>query len=490
MSKVRWRGGAVDRLEGRCLLAAGTAEVILSGATTVDSKGVTVDYEVKGAELGRPLTLGVYRSVDAGFSPEDTPAGSATIPVEMLDADGRPATAVGTHRVTVALAGGLPMSPSRPHVVVVADPGTAEAARPDHAASFRKETIGVIIHGGIQLRLRQDSVPPWVTKMAESLRSEGYDRVIAYNWAGESFKPGAAAKQGPRVARLIEAEAQASPPGRPVDLHVIGHSEGAVIAGLALDRLEPTPGLAAGYVELTLLDPHAASNATKSKQVSVSRGLLGVIGKGSIDAYKSKAKDPKASVPPIVDDAQVFFQRTPAALADSNRGIFNLWGQVPVAAAPGVPVHYADLTGPGISHAGAFGVTEWYQTVIVPDLGDGPAFFNPGHLTARRVAEKDAAPDRPHVEGEAAPGATLYLLASRLPDSGLLGPGLLGSSSKHVQVLGQATADATGHWAITAEASPRHDRLSVRAKVPVAPGRDHVYSSPSKALGPALESRT
>ena len=104
-------------------------------------------------------------------------------------------------------------------------------------------------------------------------------------------------------------------------------------------------------------------------------------------------------------------------MAHTNGGIYNLWGDVPVAAAPGVPVHYANLTGSGISHAGDFGIRTWYQTDVVPLLGNGPAFVNPGALTATETVPASGASS---FSGTATPGASVSVFAvpTGLEDSG------------------------------------------------------------------------
>ena len=373
-------GGRCEALEGRALLAAAPAQVVMLGASTIDSKGVTVTYQVEGADLAAPPDLGVYRSADPSFGPDDVAVGDVTAPA--TDASGQSSTSVGVHTVTLALPGGLPPNPEHPYVVVVANPNAPGATDPGRAADFRVYTIGVIVHGGIQPESWSDTGPPWEATMAKSLRAEGYDLVIPWNWVAESGHPGAAAKQIPRLARVIDQAVAGVPAGDPVDLHLIGHSEGAVIVSQALFHITETPALAQGFTELTLLDPHPAGNGIKGQQYSTEGGLMGSIATSEIRSFQAKANDPLPYIPGNVDDAQVYYQHTPVGIAHTNGGIYNLWGDVPVAAAPGVPVHYADLTGPGISHAGDFGVFVWYQTDVVPLLGNGPAFVNPGALTA------------------------------------------------------------------------------------------------------------
>ena len=114
------------------------------------------------------------------------------------------------------------------------------------------------------------------------------------------------------------------------------------------------------------------------------------IAKMSIDRFQARAKDPAAFVPANVDDAEVFYQHTPVSEAQSNGGIYNLWGQVPVHG----PAHYFDITGPGISHSGTFGVHDWYRLNIVPTLGDGSTFTRTNALTVAQAPETVQATDR------------------------------------------------------------------------------------------------
>src|SRR5205823_13733034 len=79
-----------------------------------------------------------------------------------------------------------------------------------------------------------------------------------------------------------------------------------------------------------------------------------------------------------VADAEVFYQHTPVTQTHgSNHGIYNLWGQVPVHG----EAHYFDLTGPGISHSGKFGVQDWHQVNVGPTLGDDAPLIGANILT-------------------------------------------------------------------------------------------------------------
>ena len=394
----RTRRPGVEGLEGRQLLATSLPDIAMVSAATRDSQSLTITYDVTGKALDAPVLFGVYRSADDRLDASDLLIGSVPVlaaggGAPTLDAAGRPAGDVGPHTMSLALDDGLPPNPERPFVLVVADPedAVAESDEADNTASFRKHVIGVVTHGGIQ---PEDWIygPAWQLRMGSNLRAEGYDHVIAFNWVSESRTPGAAVKQVPRLFKAILFAASQFPASDPVDLHLIGHSEGAVINSLAALRLrdEAPPSLEAGYLKVTMLDPHAANNAVAGQQYSVSNGLLGWYAKMSIDRFQARAKDPAVFVPDNVDDAEVFYQHTPVSQAQSNGGIYNLWGQVPVHG----PAHYFDITGPGISHSGTFGVHDWYRLNIVPTLGDGSTFTRTNALTVAQAPETVQATDR------------------------------------------------------------------------------------------------
>jgi hypothetical protein len=448
---VRRRFGDVagEALEGRALMTAAPAQVVMLGASAADAHDLTVTYQVEGSALAAPPTFGVDRSADPTY--DANPVSLATVTAPAVDAAGQSSTAVGVHAVTLAVPGGLPPNPEHPYVVVVANPNQPGATDPGRSASFRVYTIGVIVHGGLQPQSWKKDGPPWEATMAKSLQAEGYDLVIPWNWVAESGNPGSAAKQIPRLAHTIDEALALVPNGGVVDLHLIGHSEGTVIVSQALRHIHPTAGLASGYVELTLLDPHPASNGPKQQQYSDVGGVLGGVARAAISNYQSRANDPPPYIPAIVDDAQVYYQHTPIALAkDRGNTIYNLWGEVPVEAAPGVPVHYANITGSGISHAGDFAVYDWYQTNVVPLLGNGPAFVDPGTVTASRTGAT--------FSGTAAPGASVTVFAA--------------GGAK----VGQTTADARGHWAIADGLNaPASGVFFARSQVPADPGHPRVF---------------
>ena len=419
------------------------APVVMNSATTSDSKSVTIDYTLSSpVQQTQPLTFGVYRSNDARFSADDTEVGRITITPEgktspTLDDKGVHASLVGGHQLTIPLPNGLPIDPKRPYVLVVANPSDETAAQTSPTASFRKFTIGVLTHGGIEDPSWKNG-PPWELVMAKSLREQGYDAVIPFNWVSKSSTPGEAAKQGPRLVADVLKLAEQAPPNEPIDIHFIGHSEGGVVNTVAINQLEKqaTPAIRQGFLEDTLLDPHAANNGFPGKQFSVS-GVLGGTARAIIRWYQGKAKDPMISVPSGVDQAEVFYQHSPA----TNSEIYNLWGQVPVRGS----ASYFNLTASGVKHSGKKGVAAWYQNNIVPSLGDGAPELRAqalsGHVAPADLAaaspKQVAQVHQPRFEGTAGPGAVVKLYAGPADKPTVLAP------------LGKTVVDSQGDWSIS-----------------------------------------
>jgi hypothetical protein len=438
---------SLEGLEDRRLPSTVLPDVAVVSATTADSKEVTVDYTIGNVPVAQSLHLGIYRSASNQFDGSAVPVGAIDlVPMGQtgtsLDAAGQPALAVGPHQLTIPLPAGLPPVPKQPFVLVVADPqgNVAESDRSNNTAAFETHTIAIVTHGGVQPKSWAKAGPPWERRMAADLKAQGYDAVIAYNWVAQSNHAGSAALQAPRLAALILQAATQFPPSDPIDVHFIGHSEGTVVNSqtiLLLDQKGWPPAMKAGYLEVTMLDPHAANNAFAGQQYSVSSGPLGFLAKEEINAFQSNAKDPPVIVPANVDRAEVFYQHTPVAKTyGSNGGIYNLWGQVPVIGA----ASYFDLTAPGISHSGKFGVQDWYRLNVVPTLGSGDAYITSSVLTASLVSEtaSNARPGRTAVTyaGTAAPHAVVRLFAART-----------GAEPSHR--LGVTRADSDGSWQIT-----------------------------------------
>ena len=451
---VRFALAPVERLDPRQLLTTATPAVAMVAASTLDSQSVTISYNVATAQVS-PITLGFYRSADANFSADDLPVESV-VALPAVDSSGAATGTVGVHTVTVPIPGGLPLNPEHPYVLAVTNPTSTSAIDPPSTASFRTYSIGIITHGGIQYENWKKDGIPWTHKMAKSLLAEGYDEVIAYNWVAASNTPGAAAKQGPKLAqKLLDASAK-FPANAPVDVHFIGHSEGAVVNTQAIvaASAKQTPQLQAGYWEDTLLDPHAANPDFPGRQYSVSSGPIGTIAKLTIDNYQARARDPLAFIPSRINTAQVFYQQSPANKDhNENGGIYNLWGEVPVKG----NATYFNLTPSGIVHGGNNGVYAWYQYHVVPTLGNGDAGLNEVTLTgsASSAAPTSAAtstaiatttastatltagdPATPSFSGTAAPGATVFIRIGQ-------------PNNKNLRTVSETVAGADGTWHTT-----------------------------------------
>lgn len=496
------RKPGVEDLEGRQLLS-GAPDLAMVSDMTPDSKSVLVDYKIIGADLGQSFDLAVYRSGDPSFDSSDEQVavlhvkepgdGSAS---GTLDQAGKSATSEGEHQVSVPVPGGLTINPRHPYVLAVADPsGTLhESDKTNDVASFRIYSVAVVTHGGLQ-KTTDNRIPPWENRMAQALKTQGYDAVLPFNWVSDSDNPGKAARQGPRLANQILKLVAKAPEGDPVDLHLIGHSEGTVVNGLALLSLQrdlPKP-LEQGYIQDTLLDPHSANNGILHHQYSTSDTFMGEVARTAINTYQSKAQDPPAVVPGDVDSADVYYQHTQVGMTGgSNHGWFNLWGQVPVRTiANSVPITYTDITGSGISHSGDFSIHDWYMVNVVPHLGNGQSGISGPLLTAQVAPGEGSGPVRTSNIGLPKPRERTVVTVSRPTFVGTTQPGASvtlaarPSGSKRLVRLGETTADGSGSWSVTL---PRrvpngYIRLVAMGSVPGAPNHPLIRSMPIVRLG-------
>mgnify|MGYP001151053278 CR=1 FL=1 len=429
--------------------------VAMLSATTNDSRGVTVDYQVRWSSgVGSPpLQLGVYRSADAEFDASDVLLGSWSA------AAGSSAAATGAHEVTIPLKDGLAIDTARPFVLVVANPNDPGATTdPGRTASFRTYAIGVVTHGGI-INQSWKVAPPWALQIGKLMEREGYDAVIPYGWVKDSNVAGRAARQGPRLARRINALADQFPESAVVDLHMVGHSEGTVVNSLALSILQTTaaPQLQRGFVKDTMLDPHAANNNSPG-QFSTSNSIMGAIARSVVTGFQADAEDPAVFVPANVDAAEVFYQHTQVGRTHEG-GDYNLWGQVPVPNRGDRPIHYYNLTATGASHSGNYGVALWYRNFVATTLRDQAPLVQALQLdgglddarpsteaSTSRVEDVRIANwgpvqtidgDRPTFSGTAAPGSTLRLYVGPTGDLTRVG------------VVGTATTADDGTWTLT-----------------------------------------
>lgn len=369
-------------------LAVAIPNVHLLGITTTDSRSVTISYEVTGVDLDRvPIRL---------FRSSDNLLGETADP-EIALAQGTPPLSgtVGRHdNVILPLAEPLKINPGQKYVFAELDPDNniPETYEADNSAFFKKWLIGAVTHG---LAL-DGKFPSWIPTMIASLNRTGYDSTTFLNWASDSRLPvsGMTVYYGQRLAEKVRGKAlelagrRDFQPNDVIDLHLIGHSRGAIVISQAAQYLQSrgTPALDAGYLKLTMLDPHPGNNVlplnlsiteivnplnvfgvSLSGQFSFNRALPLAWGAAiPVLVMQSQMKDPPPVVSDNVDESDVYFQHTYAFAARGDYGdplerILNLWGR-PVFGAR--LFSNRDLTEevPGISHSG---VVKWYQDNIL-----------------------------------------------------------------------------------------------------------------------------
>jgi hypothetical protein len=453
-----------EALEDRLALSTAAASpVVLESASTVDSKSVVVAYEADPtARAGAPLRFGVYRSADASFDPSDVRLALYEAPAS--------ARTPGSHELTIPVEGGLPIDVARPYVLVVADPdGPGASADPARTASFRKFAVGVVTHGGI-INKSWTYGSPWQLQIGRLMEEEGYDAVIPYNWIDESHQSGHAAPQGAKLVNQIQKILDQLPDDTVVDLHMVGHSQGSLVNSVALARIEEsTPAeLRGGWIQATLLDPHAANNYVPG-QMSTSTNPVGILAREIVTDYQARAKDPTITIPANVDQAEVLYQHTD--VRDVHKiyaSGYNLWGQVPVPNLGDATVSYYNLTRTNATHSGATGVQFWYRNFIATTLAEqaplltdlrlagrlmnaSPSTWTPTTTTEQQAWENWGPDmvvpgDRPTFSGTAAPDATVRVYFGPTVDLGVL------------RAMEVTTADADGRWSVTADRDLRDGR--------------------------------
>jgi hypothetical protein len=329
----------VEGLEGRIT----PADVAVLSAQMLTS--TTVQFTYQTADNPGPFSVAVYRSADTVLDASDKLWATTQI-----TAPSDP----GGSTSTIGLAGELVLNPARPHILVVADPGNAvaETDEGNNISSFRKLALGVVTHGfqpgGI--------LGTWMTATTAALEAKGYAQTIAYDWSSDALQQvsGMTVLHGARMAEQIRltADAISTLPNDVVDLHLIGHSRGAVVISQAAIALNANAGpreLQVGYTKLTLLDPHPARN-----RGSLFAGLLelgngtgvSTVGGFSFDPsnflamstaiaqlqFQAAVNDPKIVVPANVDLAETIFQRLPWYVPTTpfeQASRFNFWADRP-----------------------------------------------------------------------------------------------------------------------------------------------------------------
>ena len=159
-----------------------------------------------------------------------------------------------------------------------------------------------------------------------------------------------------------------------MDLHLIGHSRGAVVISQALGDLVGTtdPVLAGGYKLMTVLDPHPGNNTFFQPGYSQGPGLLAAAAAATLIAGESATQDPQVVIPSNVDAAQVTSStlRQPFLGTSSLESYLNPWGEDPslLINQSGASVASVDLTSQVDSVLGPIGHVEvpvWYDQHVV-----------------------------------------------------------------------------------------------------------------------------
>ena len=360
----------LEMLEGRIVLSAKALlpDIAVLSATQLSANSVSVTYQVKNAPVGKPFTIAIDRSSASAVN-------SGTIRVGAGSATGG-GLSVGKHTLVVNVPGSLLIDPSHPFVIALANPSHAvkESNFADNSAWYRITTIAAVTHGFGDVR-------SWVTDVATALKNEGFDKTIPFHWVADSIAPVAgtetAVADGQVLANQIDAAAKQLPAGTVIDLQLIAHSRGSVVIDQAmwdLVRMENSgqhpelSGLKTGYTKMTFLDPHPATNTlangSSAEFYSASTGAFGQMGVLVITAVQNDMHDPDITIPPGVNDVEVFYQHTSATSATSLfTQFFSMWGEVPI---PGANQYYdvTSLLG-GIGHRQ---VPIWYLNNVVPTL--------------------------------------------------------------------------------------------------------------------------
>ena len=334
-------------------------QVTLTKATTPDARTIAVTYAVTGASPNS-IHFDLYRSATSNATTNAILSTDDTNPADLT---------LGEHTVSFTPNAGLPPNTALPYVVAVATCNGQKST-----AYFRKFLIGVIAHGYDRWAFANTlssvsvvSVPPWETAMARTLQSiDRYDDVLAFNWTQTCTlpRPDMATQAGHRLASEVLAKTaiRTQHPGDVVDLHFIAHSRGAVVVTEAIkDLAKQDPLLAGSFVEVTLLDPHPASNCFAANCAPInnpdspwasfakdSRNQLtpaAQIARTRVARFQQAAADPPVTIPPGIKKVEVWFQHTQASCFNPRamEHEMNLWG---IADPPGLIDQSGQLTQP------------------------------------------------------------------------------------------------------------------------------------------------
>src|SRR5262249_60530311 len=130
-----------------------------------------------------------------------------------------------------------------------------------------------------------------------------------------------------------------------------GHSRGAVVISQALQDLVGTTDsvLDGGFKKMTLLDPHPANNHFAKPDYSAGSDRESKVAARIYKWFQDRMQDPQVVIPPNVDDADLYYQHSPAWAfpAGSGEAHLNLWGESPslITNMSSAPLTSLNLTG-------------------------------------------------------------------------------------------------------------------------------------------------
>jgi hypothetical protein len=380
-----------DQEQGSAAQVSITPDIVVDSVSTVDSRELTVTYEINTPSLDAPFAIDLARSTTA---PSGTNSTDGNLPIASFEIDD---LSPGTYTKTVDLTDPLVPDPQLPYVLAAADPqGTlpSDISIDESAAYFRIYIIGAVAQG-----FGPDS--PWVESMASDLLAAGYTDAIPFHWRSVLLKPGQTQQAGDTLYQEILADADCINlnTNDVIDVQLIGHSRGAAVIAEAMQDVvnEGTPSqpstngsfpaqLSRGYYEMTFLDPHPASAGTISDASFLTPAEVAQLGlvKGALyndllQGYKvgsSTYNDPPIDIPARVNQVQDFWQQTPIAdltpaaiAAFPYEQMANFWGISPddmTFLGGATIVTGEDLTSLGLGHSN---VPEWYIANVIPTIG-------------------------------------------------------------------------------------------------------------------------
>jgi hypothetical protein len=388
------------------------APLILVRATTPDAESISVKYRITPQFGIQPLRLVACRATNIAVR---SCVGPQVVPIGQEVVSSPADLAVGEHEIQILKGHVLAPDTKHPYIIVLAD-----TAGETTQTWFQKRLVGVLVHGyafhvGPAIAkflsdpgtkdvdegwfeqyvkdwvLNDGKIVPWELDMGKSLLERAcYDPdSFAFNWRYDSTRPMPmipTERAGDLYADIVALahKLEARHDGDVVDVHLIGHSRGAVVVGETLKRWHDhrDAALAGAYIKVTLLDPHPADNKFVPQE-NVRPGSLDGKCHTAYTMIQERTKDPAINLPEGIGLREVllFYQQTTYAQIQSTHKYatddditcpMNLWGQsggkVRTVTVPrGIKFTVVNLTGRKLADGRIIdhgAVPTWYQQII------------------------------------------------------------------------------------------------------------------------------